>query len=53
VAFILSRRQRSQQHTAPTPVDLSHHPELQCLDVTPHDLESYDELTDKHRKSEE
>jgi transposase len=53
VAFILSRRQRSQQRTAPPPVDLSHHPELQSLDVTPHDLESYDELTDKHRKSEE
>jgi len=53
VAFILSRRQRSQQRTAPPPVDLSQHPELQSLDVTPHDLESYDELTDKHRKSEE
>src|SRR6516162_7738139 len=53
VAFILSRRQRSQQRTALTPVDLSHHPELASLDVTPHDLESYDELTDKHRKSEE
>ena len=52
VAFILSRRQRSQR-TVPPPVDLSHHPELQSLDVTPHDLESYDELTDKHRKSEE
>src|SRR5947209_13035177 len=30
------------EHTAPTPVDLSRHPELQSLDVTPHDLESYD-----------
>jgi hypothetical protein len=49
----LSRRQRSQQRAALTPVDLSHHPELQSLDITPHDLESYDELTDKHRKSEE
>jgi transposase len=48
VAFILSRRQRSQQQTDPTPVDLSRHPELQSLDITPHDLESYDELTDKH-----
>src|SRR5438034_4297576 len=53
VAFILSRRQRSQQHTAPTPVDLSRHPELQSLDVTPHDLESYDELTHKHPEPDE
>src|SRR6267378_601223 len=53
VAFILSRRQRSQQHTAPTPVDLSRHPELQSLDVTPHDLESYDELTHKHHEPDE
>jgi transposase len=45
VAFILSRRQRSQKHIAPTPVDLSRHPEVQSLDITPHDLESYDELT--------
>ncbi len=45
VAFILSRRQRSQKHTAPTPVDLRRHPEVQSLDITPHDLESYDELT--------
>jgi transposase len=53
VAFILSRRQRSRQHTAPTPVDLSRHPELQSLDVTPHDLESYDELTHKHHEPDE
>jgi hypothetical protein len=48
VAFILSRRQRSQQSSVPTPVDLSRHPELQSLDVTPHNLETYDELTHKH-----
>jgi transposase len=53
VAFILSRRQRSQKQTAPTPVDLSRHPELQSLDVTPHDLESYDELTDKHHEPDD
>lgn len=53
VAFILSRRQRSRQHTAPTPVDLRHHPDLQSLDVTPHDLEIYDELTHKRPKSDE
>ena len=53
VAFILSRRQRSRQHTAPTPVDLRQHPDLQTLDVTPHDLETYDELTHKRPKSDE
>lgn len=53
VAFILSRRQRSQQHTALTPVDLSRHPELQSLEVTPHNLETYDELTHKHNDSDE
>jgi hypothetical protein len=47
VAFILSRRQRSRQYPTPPPVDLSRHPEMQSLDVTPHDLESYDELTDQ------
>src|SRR2546429_778800 len=52
-ALILTRRQRSSQHTAPTPVDLSRHPELQSLDVTPHDLESYDELTHKHHEPDE
>jgi hypothetical protein len=29
-------------------VDLSHHPAAQSLDVRPHDLETYDELTRKH-----
>jgi transposase len=51
VAFILHRRQRTQQATAPPPVDLSRHPEVESLDVTPHDLESYDELTDDKPKS--
>jgi transposase len=53
VAFILSRRQRSQRQTAPPPVDLSRHPEVQSLDITPHDLESYDELTDKNHEPHE
>jgi transposase len=44
VAFLLSKRQRSRQRSAPPPVDLSRHPELQSLDVKPHDLETYDEL---------
>jgi len=53
VAFILSRRQRSRQNTAPIPVDLSRHPELESLDVIPHDLESYDELTDQDDEPDE
>jgi transposase len=44
VAFLLSKHQRSRQRLAPPPVDLSRHPELQSLDVKPHDLETYDEL---------
>lgn len=47
VAFILNRRQRSHRQAPPPPVDLSRHPEMQFLEITPHDLESYDELTDK------
>ena len=43
VAFLL--RQQSQR-TAPLPaVDLSRHPQAQVIDVQPHDLETYDELT--------
>ncbi len=53
VAFILSRRQRTQQCTTAPPVDLSRHPEMQSLDVTPQDLESYDELTDKKHEPDE
>lgn len=53
VAFILSRRQRSKQSSVRTPVDLSRHPELQSLEVTPHNLETYDELTHKHNDADE
>ena len=41
VAFLLHRRPRP---TRPF-LDLSHHPEAQSVDVRPHDLEVYDELT--------
>ena len=42
VAFLLRRQHRS----VPLPaLDLSRHPEAQALDVRPHDLETYDELT--------
>jgi len=40
VAFVLRTRQR----TRPAPVDLSRHPEVQSLAVTPHALASYDQL---------
>ena len=41
VAFLLRRQPR----TAPLNLDLSHHPQAQSLDIRPHDLETYDELT--------
>lgn len=44
VAFLLRRRSRSNVMA----VDLSHHPAAQSVDVRPHDLETYDELTRKH-----
>ena len=44
VAFILNQRRRSNKRRTPLPVDLSRHPELENLSVTPHDLETYDDL---------
>jgi hypothetical protein len=44
VAFILSKRRRSNKRQSPSPVDLSRHPELENLSVTPHNLETYDDL---------
>ena len=41
VAFLLRRRPRQTQLL----LDLSRHPEAQSVDVRPHDLEVYDELT--------
>jgi transposase len=40
VAFLLRRQHRP----APPALDLSRHPEVQTLDVRPHNLETYDEL---------
>lgn len=49
VAFLLGK----QRPSAPMgPVDLSRHPELQAMDVRPHDLEVYDELTRHDNESE-
>lgn len=53
VAFLLNKRQRSKPRSAPAPVDLSRHPELQSLDVKPHDLETYDELIGDDDDSDE
>jgi len=48
VAFLLRRRRRTEpSRTRPLPVDLSRHPELEGLSVTPHDLENYDDLAGK------
>lgn len=44
VAFILNQRRRSNKKRTLLPVDLSRHPELENLSVTPHDLETYDDL---------
>ncbi len=45
VAFLIHRQLRRQwSANRPRPVDLSHHPELADLSVTPHNLENYDEL---------
>jgi transposase len=41
VAFLLRRKPRS----TPTAIDLSRYPQAQSVDVRPHDLETYDELT--------
>jgi len=48
-AFILKRRaKRSQQHAAPTLWISGSHPELQSLDVIPHESGVYDEI---HRQA--
>jgi transposase len=45
VAFILARRHRLSRRRPLLPVDLHRRPELQDLNVQPHDPESYDDLT--------
>jgi transposase len=44
VAFILNQRRRSSNRRVPPPVDLSRYPEFETLSVTPHNLETYDDL---------
>jgi transposase len=50
VAFLL--RQQSDSASSPPPVDLSRYPEAQAIDIQPHDLEAYDELTRHHNDDE-
>lgn len=44
VAYILNKRRRVSKRLTPSPVDLSRRPDLENLSVTPHNLETYDEL---------
>lgn len=44
VSFILNKRRRVRNRPVLPHVDLSHHPELEDLTVTPQDLETYDDL---------
>ncbi len=46
VAYILARRQRISRRPATLPVDLSRRPDLKNLYVKPHDLQTYDQLSD-------
>ncbi len=48
VSFILNQRHRSRNRPIPPPVDLSRHPELENLSVTPHNLETYDDLAEEN-----
>jgi hypothetical protein len=45
VAFILRRHRHSTGRVTPFPVDVSRRPELAALEVQPHDLETYDDLS--------
>jgi len=44
VAFLLRKRQQVAPSSGPLAVDLSQHPEVQDIDVRPHNLETYDDL---------
>lgn len=48
VAFLLRKQQQAASSPAPVAVDLSRYPEMQSIDVQPHNLEAYDELA-RHR----
>ena len=46
VAYLLQKRHRMRGQSAPLPVDLSRRPDLADVSVTPHEAETYDELSD-------
>jgi transposase len=52
VAFLLRQRQQKTSSQLPA-VDLTRHPQAQFIDVQPHDLETYDELTRHDKDSDE
>lgn len=52
VTFILNKRRRSRNRPTLPYVDLSHHPELENLSVTPQDLEAYDDLANNDHTDE-
>jgi transposase len=45
IAHLLETRRRQRGLTPPIPIALPDHPGVRALDVTPHRLETYDELT--------
>jgi transposase len=53
VAFLLRQRYQRASSAPPLVVDLSRHPQAQSIDVQPHDLETYDELTRHRQDSDE
>jgi hypothetical protein len=53
VAFLLRQQHHKGSSSQPVIVDLSRHPQAQSIDVKPHDLETYDELTRPRKKSDE
>jgi transposase len=44
VAFLLRKRQQVAPSSHPLVVDLTQHPEVQAIEVQPHNLETYDDL---------
>jgi hypothetical protein len=49
VAYLLGKRRPT---TPQVPVDLSRHPELEAIEVRPHNLEVYDALADHNDPSQ-
>jgi hypothetical protein len=45
IAHLLETRRRQRGLKPPIPITLPDHPGVRALDVTPHRLETYDELT--------